>query len=172
MFSLSPKVATDTYLYIPTLHPLMIGNEFMTPPINLPEDIQEDFETLCRFAIRQKWVEWVDFKQHLKKAAHAIVVTDAKQVIRFASKGFEAMTGYSTEYAKGKKPKFLQGKATENAARDTIRTHIEKKIPVEAIVTNYRKSGEPYLCQIKIFPMFNKSHELVNFIALENEYMK
>jgi PAS domain S-box-containing protein len=172
MLSLSPNVSMGAYHNVPVIHPMMIGNEFMTPPINLPEDSQEDFEILCRYAIRQKWIQWTDIKAHLRKATNTIVVTDPGQIIHFVTKGFEAMTGYSAEYARGKKPKFLQGKDTEESVRTMIRTSLEKRIPVEAIITNYRKNGEQYLCQVKILPMFNQNLDLVNFIALENEYVK
>lgn len=172
MLSLSPTVSMGTYSNVQTIHPMMIGNEFMTPPINLPEDSQEDFEILCRYAIRQKWIQWTDIKAHLRKATNTIVVTNPEQIIHFVTKGFEKMTGYPAEYARGKKPKFLQGKDTEESVRTMIRTNLEKRIPVEAIITNYRKNGEQYLCQVKIFPMFNKNLDLVNFVALENEYVR
>ena len=34
---------------------------------------------------------------------------------------------------------------------------------------NYRKNGEPYLCQISIFPIYDAKERLDNFIAFEKE---
>ena len=168
-FNLSPKASTDTFSNLGLIHPLMIGNEFMPPPIQLSEEAQNDFEIICKYALRQGWIHWVDFKHHLKNKSHAIVITDPKHVIRYATAGFERMTGYPTEFARGKKPNFLQGEKTENGVREKVRKSLQNKEFVEAIITNYRRNGEEYLCKVKIYPMFNKNQELVNFLALENE---
>lgn len=169
MFDLSSDSSSDAFMRIPLIHPLLIGNEFMSPPIALSEEAQNDYEIICRYAIKQGWICWADFRLHLKNPLHAVVITDPQQTILLASTGFERMTGYTVTFARGKKPKFLQGKDTEAEVRALIREHIQKRIPVEGVLTNYRPDGEPYLCKVQIIPMFNKSYELVNFIALENE---
>jgi PAS domain S-box-containing protein len=168
-FNLSPKASMDTFSNLGLMHPLMIGNEFMPPSVQLSDEAQNDYEIICKYALRQGWVQWADFKIHLRKSTNAVVITDHRQIIRFASAGFEKMTGYTTEFARGKKPKFLQGSKTELEARIKVKKALEKREFVEATLTNYRKNGEVYLCKTKIFPMFNRSNELVNFLALENE---
>jgi PAS domain S-box-containing protein len=168
-FNLSPKASTDTFSNLSLMHPLMIGNEFMPPPIQLSAEAQNDFDIICKYALRQGWIQWVDFKSHLRNKSHAIVITDPKQIIRYATVGFERMTGYPSEFARGKKPNFLQGKNTEKDVRSNVRMALAKRQFVEAVITNYRKNGEEYLCKVKIYPMFNKANELVNFLALENE---
>ena len=168
-FNLSPKASTDTFSNLGLVHPLMIGNEFATPPIQLSEESQNDYEIICKYALKQGWTQWVDFKKCLKENSSAILITDTKQIIRFVSTGFERMTGYSTDFARGKSPKLLQGKDTEPQVRGTIREAIQKREIVDAVITNYRKNGTSYLCKVKIFPMFNKANELVNFLALESE---
>ncbi|MEA5461824.1 PAS domain-containing protein [Arcicella sp. LKC2W] len=168
-FNLSPKVNTDTFSNLGLIHPLMIGNEFATPPIQLSEESQNDYEIICKYALKQGWTQWVDFKMYLKENISAVVITDTRQIIRFASTGFERMTGYPPEFAKGKSPKLLQGKDTETEVRETIREAIQKREIVDAVITNYRKNGESYLCKVTIYPMFNKINELVNFLALESE---
>jgi PAS domain S-box-containing protein len=168
-FNLSPKASTDTFSNLGLMHPLMVGNEFMPPPIQLSEEAQNDFDIICKYALRQGWIQWVDFKSHLKNKSHAVVITDPKQTIRYATAGFVHMTGYSPDFARGKKPSFLQGKNTEKNVRANVREALARKEAIEAIITNYRKNGEEYLCKVKIYPMFNKANELVNFLALENE---
>jgi PAS domain S-box-containing protein len=168
-FNLSPKASTDTFSNLGLIHPLMVGNEFMSPPVQLSEEAQNDYEIICKYARRQGWTQWADFRNHLRKSTNAVVITDHRQIIRFASAGFEKMTGYPTDFARGKKPKFLQGKKTEIEVKSKVREAIEKREFVEVVLTNYRKNGEAYLCKVKIFPMFNRSNELVNFLALENE---
>ncbi|PWK17461.1 PAS domain S-box-containing protein [Arcicella aurantiaca] len=168
-FNLSPKSSTDTFSNLGLIHPLMIGNEFATPPIQLSEESQSDYEIICKYALKQKWTQWIDFKSYLKENTNTVVITDTRQIIRFASAGFERMTGYSTDFARGKSPKILQGKDTEPEVRANIREAIQKRQMIDAVLTNYRKNGEPYLCKVTIYPMFNKTEKLVNFLALESE---
>ncbi len=168
-FNLSPKTNTDTFSSVGLIHPLMIGNEFMPPHIQMSDEDQNDFDIICKYALRQGWIDWIDFKNYLKNKSHSIVITDPKFIIRVVTAGFERMTGYAPEFARGQKPSFLQGINTEKDVRASIRLALSKREFVEAIITNYRKNGEEYLCKIKIYPMFNKVNELVNFLALEKE---
>lgn len=168
--NLSSNSNTDTFSSESLRHPLSIGNEFMPHPIDqLSEEAQNDFEIISQYAQSQEWVEWVDFEKHLKKGTNSVVISDSNQSILYVSSGFEHMTGYSEIFAKGKKAKFLQGEKTELDVVQTIQKAVEKREFVECILTNYRKNGESYLCKVKIFPMFNKKNELVNFVALESE---
>lgn len=169
-FNLSSKSQADTFSRPLLNHPLSIGNEFMPHPINqLSEEAQNDFHIITQYAESQRWIKWVDFEKHLKKDNNSVVISDANQTILYVSSGFEDMTGYPEIFAKGKKAKFLQGENTEIDVLSTIQKAIKKREFVECILTNYRRGGEEYLCKIKIFPMFNQSNELVNFVALESE---
>lgn len=169
-FNLSSESTTDSFSNQPLSHPLSIGNEFMQHPINqLSEEAQRDFETINQYAEAQGWVEWVDFEKHLRKGNNSVVISDVNQSILYVSSGFEDMTGYSEIFARGKRAKFLQGEKTELDVVSTIQKAIEERKFIECVLTNYRKNGEPYLCKVKIFPMFNSNHELVNFVALESE---
>ena len=169
-FNLSPNTNTDTFSNESLSHPLSIGNEFMPHPVNLlSEEAQRDYEIINQYAESQGWVESVDFEKHLKKGNNSVVISDINQTILYVSSGFEHMTGYSEIFARGKKAKFLQGENTEQGVLHTIKKAVEKRKFVECVLTNYRKNGELYLCKVKIFPMFNDKHEIVNFVALESE---
>ena len=169
-FNLSSNSSTDTFSNESLRHPLSIGNEFMPHPKNqLSEEAQNDFNIISQYAQSKEWVEWVDFEKHLKKGTNSVVISDNNQTILYVSSGFEYMTGYSQLFATGKKAKFLQGEKTEIDVLQTIQKAVEKREFVECVLTNYRKNGESYLCKVKIFPMFNKTNELVNFVALESE---
>ena len=54
-------------------------------------------------------------------------------------------------------------------AAQKIKNDLIKAKPTTQNVLNYRKSGDAYLCCVKIYPLFNKDRELVNYIAFENE---
>lgn len=169
-FNLSPDSSTNTFSNQSLIHPLSIGNEFMPHPKNeFSEEIQKDLETIAEFAQSQDWVDCANYEKLLKKGINSLVISDYNQKILYVSSGFEHMTGYSKKFSQGKKANFLQGMNTEHDAIQTIRKAIEKREFVECVLTNYRKNGESYLCNIRIFPMFNKKNELKNFMALGNE---
>jgi hypothetical protein len=80
-----------------------------------------------------------------------------------------AMNGYKIAEVIGKKPSMFQGAASSAETKKQIREAINKQIPFEATIANYRKNKEVYDCLIKGFPVFDKSKNLVNFIAFESD---
>jgi hypothetical protein len=66
MFDLSSDSSSDAFMNIRLIHPLLIGNEFMTPPIALSEEAQNDYEIICRYAIKQGWIAGQIFVYTLK----------------------------------------------------------------------------------------------------------
>ena len=99
----------------------------------------------------------------------AIVLTDTNQKILWVSDGFRDMTGYSKKYAVGKRPSFLQGQETSKSVKNQIREELFYNHTFSGSLLNYRKNGEPYLCQISIFPIYDAKERLDNFIAFEKE---
>jgi PAS domain S-box-containing protein len=97
----------------------------------------------------------------------AIVVTDIRQNIVWVSEGFYEMTGYSSRYAIGKQPSFLQGKDTQEATKKSIRINLDKDHSFTGSIINYKKNGEEYLCQLKLFPLKNKKNQVTHYLALE-----
>ena len=98
-----------------------------------------------------------------------IVVTDRDQVIQWVNNGFTEMTGYPKNHAVGKHPRFLQGIETSTETKTVIREKLSLKKTVSKQLLNYKKDGTPYLCDIKIIPLFNKDQELTHFMALEKK---
>lgn len=98
-----------------------------------------------------------------------IIITNHLQEISFTGKGFQEMTGYTFEEAKGKNPKFLQGAGTNKKSVMVVKKQLNQSETTEIILENYRKNGELYLCKIIIKPVVNIHKKLVNFIAYEQE---
>ncbi|KAB5490841.1 MULTISPECIES: PAS domain-containing protein [Flagellimonas] len=101
----------------------------------------------------------------------AMVITDPYKNIVWVSDGFQEMTGYSKSFAIGKSPHFLQGVQTSESTKQKIREQLKTEHTFTGSVLNYRKNGEPYLCQIKIVPIYDSKRMLVNFLALEKELL-
>ncbi|WP_108424083.1 PAS domain-containing protein [Flagellimonas amoyensis] len=101
----------------------------------------------------------------------ALVITDPHQNIVWVSDGFPEMTGYPKKQVLGKRPSFLQGVQTSEDTKQKIREQLKTVHSFTGSVLNYRKNGEPYLCQIKIVPIYDSKRVLVNFLALEKELL-
>ena len=100
---------------------------------------------------------------------HALIVTDPNEYIQWVNAGFTRMTGYTSTEAAGRYPSFLQGKGTSAVSKRNIRSKITQRRVYCGTLLNYRKNQEPYRCLVRIFPIYNQSSELINFIAVENE---
>lgn len=125
-----------------------------------------DLSALKSMSVSHKWESDFDFEDELHNQ-NVIVVTDPALKIVFASHNMVQMTGYESEEVIGKTPKFFQGTKTAQLTNREIRNAIDRQQPFEKVLVNYRKSGEPYDCLIKGFPVFNKKGELSHFIAFE-----
>ena len=101
----------------------------------------------------------------------AIVLTDTNQKILWVSDGFRDMTGYSKKYAVGKRPSFLQGEETSKSVKSQIREELFYNHTFSGSLINYRKNGEPYLCQISIFPIYDAKERLDNFKKVVKKFI-
>jgi PAS domain S-box-containing protein len=123
--------------------------------------------TLNELKLQFDWE--INLREFFDRPFDAVVLTDAEQKIVWVNKGFEKMTGYSATFAVGKTPKFLQGEDTNDTEKQRIRQQILLQKSVSGNLINYKKNGTPYLCQIRIFPLFNRKKQLQHFVALERE---
>lgn len=127
---------------------------------------QNDFTLLKQLSTTYKWDVGFDLENELN-TNDAILVTDTKLQIVFASFGIAEMSGYQPTEVVGNSPKMFQGKGTSAEKRAEINLAIAERRPFEASLLNYRKNGEPYECHIRSYPIFNTKGELTHFIALE-----
>lgn len=126
-----------------------------------------DHSHLEAFKEKYKWT--VDTKAVLKEDYTTIVVTDSNQSIQWVNAGFSEMTGYPKNYALGKHPRFLQGENTSQQTKTEIKKTLSNLKPVSKQLLNYKKDGTPYLCDIKIIPLFDTNQNLTHFMALEKK---
>jgi len=167
MLDLPPTTHCNSFLGLKLSIPLLTGLEFAHKPALLSSS---DWKYLVRLKIARQW----DFDlrpalPYLQGPMSAIVVTDSAQQITWVSQGFTRMTGYKPHETYGKHPGFLQGERTLPLIRQQIRQHLNEGQPFTGTIVNYRKSGEAYTCGLHLFPVYNRTHELVNYIALEEE---
>ena len=129
--------------------------------------IKMDIEQLNSFRKNFSWA--INFNDILNETYEALVLTDYNQTILWSSKGFYKMTGYSSQFAKGKTPKFLQGEKTSAEVKQQLKRNIYHGKTFSGDLINYRKNGEDYICNIKVHPLKNEKDEITHFLALERE---
>lgn len=87
--------------------------------------------------------------------------------IVFVNKAFERLTGYSTDEAIGRTPRFLHGPRTQRDELDRIRAALEKPEAVRTVLINYDRSGREYWLDMDITPLIDASGKLTHFVALQ-----
>ena len=150
-------------------HPLMswdISGQSYWGHIELASKMP-DVKKLDHFSQKHQWI--INWKKELLVHYEALVLTDNRQVIQWANHGFMSMTGYSVDYAIGKKAAFLQGTNTSDESRSQIRKQLNLKHRFRESIINYRKDGTEYLCQLSIIPLTNQSGKVTHFLAMESE---
>ncbi|MBS9525820.1 PAS domain S-box protein [Litoribacter alkaliphilus] len=128
---------------------------------------QQDVQELKRLGHRFAWdLNWSNV---LHMPYEALVLTDVNTNIMWTCSGFEIMTGYSSSYALGKKPSFLQGPSTRKERIKDFRQNLDQEIEFEMQLTNHRKSGEAYECLVHILPLIGLRGNVTHFLAVERE---
>lgn len=103
-----------------------------------------------------------------EKDFEALVLTDNNQNIQWVNKGFTKMTGYPANYAKGKKPNFLQGEGSSEQTKKAIRENLNRGRQFKEQIINYKKDGTPYNCEIEIYPI-KDNNKTTHYLAIEKE---
>ena len=149
-------------------------------PIQSLDFYMENFHALCKKlkldndltelrSVMKRDLE-PDVVQTLQMSSYqALVVTDLSKNIIWTNRGFFEMTGYSKQFAMGKRPTFLQGKKTSKETKKEIRELLKKQKRFNKAIINYRKNGEEYICHIDVIPLFNEKREVTHFLAMESE---
>ncbi|MEL6984450.1 MAG: methyl-accepting chemotaxis protein, partial [Actinomycetota bacterium] len=99
---------------------------------------------------------------------NSVIITDANGVIEYVNPGFQALTGYTSEDAIGRRPgELLQGAHTSGETRARIRQNLIDRVPFYEEILNYTKNGEPYWISLAINPIFGDSGELEKFVSIQ-----
>ncbi|MEN2283107.1 PAS domain-containing protein [Algoriphagus sp. SE2] len=158
---MSTRIAKKT-----KFHPLSSW-DISNPIYNSISKKTEDLEVLRKISLINNWN--VDFAKELAIHYETLVLTDLDQKILWVNNGFEKMTGYPPEFAIGKRPAFLQGPNTSDAVKARIRKKLSNGDRISDIVTNYKKNGKEYECEITIIPLFDADQVITHYLALERE---
>ncbi len=148
--------------------PLLIGMEFYAPKC-AEKAYHQELSALRQLTKQNNWKYELDFAKILIDPKVAVVITCPFGLVEWVNSGFKRMSGYTPDEIIGKSPSVLQGEETKEETKERIKNKIMSHQPFTDEIVNYRKSGEPYVCQLDVTPMFNQTEDLVNYIALERE---
>lgn len=88
-------------------------------------------------------------------------------ILIYANKAFEALTGYAVDDILYQDCRFLQGDDRQQAALDLIREALINKQPCRQILRNYHKDGSLFWNELSITPVFNEADQLTYFIGIQ-----
>lgn len=100
---------------------------------------------------------------------HTVIITDTRQLILWTSQSFTGLTGYKPNDVVGQRPQLLQGPATDQAVLSYVRAQLSVAQGVEVELLNYYKGGLPYLCHMRIEPLYSRQGRLTHYSAIEHE---
>lgn len=106
----------------------------------------------------------------LEQNINAVIFTDLNGRITWVNKAFEIDTGFTLNEVIGKTPgSFLQGKDTSISTINYMHERIQKKLPFNCEILNYRKDNTPFWVKIKCQPIFNDNNEISHFFSIQED---
>lgn len=163
----------NLFLFMSTIGslPLIAGDFYLEHYHKLCQELngQHLAEVYNRFAHNYSWVTPIEEAAEDYNNYQAIIISDHRNVVQWVDSGFAAMTGYDSHEIVGNRPTILHGPCTKKEEREVFRSGLASNDSFTTAITNHRKNGEAYLCQVKIVPLFNKNNELTHYIAFERE---
>ncbi len=87
----------------------------------------------------------------------------------YANETFSKQTGYSQEDIIGNNPRILHGPDTDQAALARIRQGLIAWQPIREEVLNYKKNGEAFWQELKIFPLPNAAGEFTHWVSIQRD---
>ncbi|MEF8779406.1 MAG: bacterio-opsin activator domain-containing protein [Haloferacaceae archaeon] len=87
----------------------------------------------------------------------------------YVNDAFERVTGYPTDYVRGRNCRFLQGPDTDPETVAEMRAAIEAEESVTVVVRNYRMDGSPFWNEVTIAPIYDEDGELAHYVGFQSE---
>mmetsp|Transcript_20642 Transcript_20642/g.52550 ORF Transcript_20642/g.52550 Transcript_20642/m.52550 type:complete len:328 (+) Transcript_20642:58-1041(+) len=107
----------------------------------------------------------------LDNTSDAVVLTQPHPPykITHVNQPWVEMCGYTQEDVEGKTNSLLHGPETDQSILEGLMSAVSRGEPASASVYNYKKSGEKFLNQVQVMPVYNDEDELEQFMALLHE---
>ena len=110
--------------------------------------------------------------QAINSTEVGICITDNSQKdnpLVYINKGFEELTGYSSEEILGQNCRFLQNDDLGQEGAKKIREGVENGKHADALLRNYKKDGSLFWNEVSISPVTNANQQNEYFIGVQND---
>jgi len=135
---------------------------------------ENDINTIL-FGVFQDISEQSDFEEQrlmwsylVNESPEAIIITDEKGKVIWVNHSCENLTGYTLEEMKGLQPgSLLQGPETDPDTVKKLSEAVHSQKPITVEILNYSKLGDPYWVMLSLFPRFDGTGLLKQFMAIQ-----
>ncbi|MEJ8804261.1 PAS domain S-box protein [Pontibacter sp. H249] len=104
------------------------------------------------------------------KTTHGVIITGAEGLTEWVNEGFTNLTGYSAAEIIGRRPgSLLHGAETDQKTVRFMREMLNKAVPFNTNIINYRKTGEKVWFSMDITPIRDNSGQVIKFIAIQKD---
>ncbi|MDO8813573.1 MAG: diguanylate cyclase [Gallionella sp.] len=114
-----------------------------------------------------------DLLVHAIDQSHdGVTISDAKKrgfPLIYANKGFEKLTGYTSDEIIGNNYRILQGTDTMQPELDVIRAAVAKQESCVVTLRNYRKDGSMFWNELSISPVHDTDGQLTHYIGIQKD---
>lgn len=91
----------------------------------------------------------------------AIIITDAAGVISWINPSFQALSGYTLDESRGRRPsELLQGPDTDQDTVEMIRKALSEHRGITCEIINYRSNGTPFWSNLSIAPILDDAGQV------------
>jgi len=92
-----------------------------------------------------------------------------ENILIYVNKGFEKLTGYTSDEILYQDCRFLQGDDRDQPALATLRTAIQQGEPCRVTLRNYRKDGTLFWNELSVTPVYNEQDQLTYYIGVQKD---
>jgi len=110
--------------------------------------------------------------QAVDQSHDGVTIADAKEKgfpLIYVNRGFEKLTGYTSDEIIGKSYRILQGVDTEQPGLDIIRAAVAKGEGCLVTLRNYRKDGSMFWNELSISPVHDADGNLTHYIGIQKD---
>jgi PAS domain S-box-containing protein len=112
----------------------------------------------------------------ISNSREMVLITDAaflqdggQPKISFVNPALRKLSGYTEEELIGQSPKIFQNENTDPKIKEQIRQALHKKQSVKTRILNVGKSGQEYIVDLSISPVFDESGEVTHFVGVQHD---
>lgn len=108
----------------------------------------------------------------MKSAVNGIAIADARAPdlpLVYVNPAFERITGYTASELLGRNCRFLQGEERHQAGLDDVRAALREQRSCNALLRNYRKSGELFWNDFTLAPVRNEDGTVTHYVGVSND---